>query len=27
LFGVLFTIIVRPDVIDIFWNELIHPRF
>lgn len=27
LFGVLFTIIVRPDVMDIFWNELIHPRF
>ncbi len=27
LFGVLFTIIVRPDVIDIFWNELTHPRF
>jgi membrane associated rhomboid family serine protease len=27
LFGVLFTIAVRPDVIDIFWNELMHPRF
>jgi membrane associated rhomboid family serine protease len=27
LFGVLFTILVRPDVIDIFWNELRHPRF
>jgi len=27
LFGVLFTIIVRPDVVEIFWNELIHPRF
>jgi hypothetical protein len=27
LFGILFTILVRPDVIDIFWNELIHPRF
>jgi membrane associated rhomboid family serine protease len=27
LFGVLFTIAVRPDVIDIFWNELMHPHF
>jgi membrane associated rhomboid family serine protease len=27
LFGILFTIAVRPDVIDIFWNELMHPRF
>jgi membrane associated rhomboid family serine protease len=27
LFGVLFTIIVRPEVVEIFWNELIHPRF
>jgi membrane associated rhomboid family serine protease len=27
LFGILFTILVRPDVIDIFWNELTHPRF
>src|SRR5712675_2812306 len=26
LFGILFTIMVRPDVIDIFWNELKHPR-
>lgn len=27
LFGVLFTIAVRPEVVQIFWNELIHPRF
>jgi membrane associated rhomboid family serine protease len=27
LFGVLFTIAVRPEVVEIFWNELIHPRF
>ena len=27
LFGVLFTIAARPEVIQIFWNELIHPRF
>ncbi len=27
LFGVLFTIAVRPDVIEIFLNELKHPRF
>ena len=27
LFGVLFTIAVRPDVIDIFLNELKHPHF
>ncbi len=27
LFGILFTIAVRPDVIDIFLNELSHPRF
>jgi membrane associated rhomboid family serine protease len=27
LFGVLFTIAVRPDVISIFMNELSHPRF
>jgi membrane associated rhomboid family serine protease len=27
LFGVLFTIAIRPDVIDIFWNELMHPHF
>lgn len=27
LFGILFTIAVRPDVIDIFWNELKHPHF
>jgi membrane associated rhomboid family serine protease len=27
LFGILFTIAVRPDVIQIFWNELMHPRF
>jgi membrane associated rhomboid family serine protease len=27
LFGILFTILVRPDVVDIFWNELTHPRF
>jgi membrane associated rhomboid family serine protease len=27
LFGILFTIAVRPDVINIFWNELKHPHF
>jgi membrane associated rhomboid family serine protease len=27
LFGVLFTIAVRPDVVDIFMNELKHPHF
>jgi membrane associated rhomboid family serine protease len=27
LFGILFTIAVRPDVADIFLNELKHPRF
>jgi membrane associated rhomboid family serine protease len=26
LFGVLFTIAIRPDVINIFWNELTHPH-
>jgi membrane associated rhomboid family serine protease len=27
LFGILFTIAVRPDVLDIFTNELMHPHF
>jgi membrane associated rhomboid family serine protease len=27
LFGVLFTIAVRPDVLEIFTNELMHPHF
>jgi membrane associated rhomboid family serine protease len=27
LFGILFTIIVRPEVLDIFLNELRHPHF
>jgi len=27
LFGILFTIAVRPDVVDVFLNELKHPRF
>jgi membrane associated rhomboid family serine protease len=27
LFGILFTIAVRPDVVDIFMNELMHPHF
>ena len=27
LFGILFTIAVRPDVVEIFWNELMHPHF
>lgn len=27
LFGILFTIAVRPDVVDIFLNELKHPHF
>jgi membrane associated rhomboid family serine protease len=27
LFGILFTIAIRPDVVGIFWNELMHPRF
>ena len=27
LFGVLFTIAVRPDVVDVFLNELKHPQF
>jgi membrane associated rhomboid family serine protease len=27
LFGILFTIAVRPDVVDIFLNELRHPHF
>jgi membrane associated rhomboid family serine protease len=27
LFGILFTIAVRPDVVNIFMNELMHPRF
>jgi membrane associated rhomboid family serine protease len=27
LFGILFTIAIRPEVVEIFWNELIHPRF
>jgi membrane associated rhomboid family serine protease len=27
LFGILFTIVVRPDVLDIFLNELKHPHF
>jgi membrane associated rhomboid family serine protease len=27
LFGVIFTIAIRPDVIEVFMNELMHPRF
>ena len=27
LFGILFTIAIRPEVMDIFWNELKHPHF
>lgn len=27
LFGILFTIAVRPDVVNIFMNELMHPHF
>ena len=27
LFGILFTIAVRPDVAGDFWNKLIHPGF
>ena len=27
LFGIVFTILVHPDVIHIFTNELVHPRF
>ena len=27
LFGILFTIVVRPDVVNVFLNELVHPHF
>jgi membrane associated rhomboid family serine protease len=27
LFGILYTIAIRPDVVNIFMNELMHPRF
>jgi membrane associated rhomboid family serine protease len=27
LFGLLFTIAIRPDVVEVFLNELMHPRF